>query len=493
MRFDTYRGCAHGCAYCFAGVKCDLADVRRGESEKALRAWIRGDRTGETRWCNWDIPLHWGGLSDPFQPIERRLGRSLACLRVLAETGYPVVISTKSTLLTESPYRGLLLWCNAVVQVSLVAPALDVQEPGAPSYAERMRALPELAKLASRVIVRVQPYSPAHRAAVLKALPTFASAGVYGVTVEGLKCRTAEPGMVKLGPDFVWPVDGLRSDFEALQNRCHKLGLRFYVAENRLRSLGDDRCCCGIDGLAGFVPNAANLNSLLYGGRIPYTRRMRQTGTAGAFKACAQDAVSTAALAGLSYAEGMELVRRVEVYRRMIGLPTAQTARKSRPAGAGCVWRVRRVDRGGGQQPAGREGPCCRYGGGLSVGTGRSELSGGRLVPSARVAVAHTADVREANPGTASRVSANAGWGASPAPRKLVCPAESGGGFVWNEKRRRGMARPHSLLGLRARPTDKAGSVRRARPQGCCSRQPGAVLITRATACPPVNSRDAHQ
>lgn len=72
-----------------------------GEGVKALRDWIAGKRTSETNWCDWPIPRHWGGMSDPFQPIERTERRSLGCLNVFAETGYPIVISTQGTLLAS--------------------------------------------------------------------------------------------------------------------------------------------------------------------------------------------------------------------------------------------------------------------------------------------------------------------------------------------------------------------------------------------------------
>ena len=338
VRFDTYRGCGVRCTYCFAAKKRDLADLGAGEGVKALRDWIGGRRTHDTRWCDWNLPLHWGGMSDPFQPAERAERRSLAALEVFAESGYPVVTSTKGAeLLAEPAYRDRLRQCNAVVQVSMVAPALDRREPGAPPFARRLRVLETLAKCARRLIVRCQPYMPGLCGAVLRALPRYADAGVHGVTVEGLKSPRATPGMVKLGSDFVYPLAPLRRDFLRLRERCHELGLRFYAAENRLRALGDDLCCCGVADLPGWRVNLSNLNQLVAGKPIRYTRRMREPGTAGVFKALCQDAVSTPALKGMSYADAMELVRRVPVFLTMMGLdggPTQNGASKGRERSA---------------------------------------------------------------------------------------------------------------------------------------------------------------
>lgn len=62
IRFDTFTGCAHGCKYCFARQKVDIEKVVAKGSAKSLRSFIEGKRASTTNWCDWDIPLHWGGL-----------------------------------------------------------------------------------------------------------------------------------------------------------------------------------------------------------------------------------------------------------------------------------------------------------------------------------------------------------------------------------------------------------------------------------------------
>ena len=97
IRFDTYKGCTHGCEYCFVKKKIDISEVVPFEGVQALKNFVEGKRVSVTNWCDWDIPLHWGGVSDPFQPAERIHGRSLECLEFLAETQYPFVVSTKGS------------------------------------------------------------------------------------------------------------------------------------------------------------------------------------------------------------------------------------------------------------------------------------------------------------------------------------------------------------------------------------------------------------
>ena len=101
VRFDSYVGCSHGCRYCFAQKKTDITKIRRGDSPQSLRDFIEGKRGYETRWVDWNIPIHWGGMSDPFQPIELKERVSYECLKVFADTQYPFVVSTKGRLLAQ--------------------------------------------------------------------------------------------------------------------------------------------------------------------------------------------------------------------------------------------------------------------------------------------------------------------------------------------------------------------------------------------------------
>lgn len=117
VRFDTYRGCSHGCRYCFAQKKNDISHIERDESVDGLRSFIEGKRGNETEWCDWNIPIHWGGMSDPFQPVEKQIRASYECLKLLAETKYPFVVSTKGRLVADPEYLDLLAQCNCVLQV----------------------------------------------------------------------------------------------------------------------------------------------------------------------------------------------------------------------------------------------------------------------------------------------------------------------------------------------------------------------------------------
>lgn len=251
VRFDTYRGCSHGCRYCFAQKKNDISHIERDESVDGLRSFIEGKRGNETEWCDWNIPIHWGGMSDPFQPVEKQIRASYECLKLLAETKYPFVVSTKGRLIADPEYLDLLAQCNCVLQISMVCSKYDRLERGTPSYEERLTILKTVSARVQRTIVRIQPYMPEVFHDVMKNIPRIAEAGAYGVIVEGMKFFKAKPGMTKIGGDFCYPLPRLRHDFEAIKAECHRYGLKFYSGENRLRAMGDSMTCCGIDGLPG--------------------------------------------------------------------------------------------------------------------------------------------------------------------------------------------------------------------------------------------------
>lgn len=265
IRLDTYEGCSHDCRYCFARMKRDISNVKPLHCAEQVRRFAAGNRTSTTSWCDWRIPLHWGGLSDPFQPAELEHRCTLEVLQVLKETQHPFIVSTKGRLVAEEPYLTLLSECDAVVQISMTSPLLDKLEVGAPTFAERIEMAARLAPRVKRVIARAQPYLPQCKASLIEALPAMKRAGIHGITIEGMKFKRRKPGLVKVGGDWAYPEEELERDYLAIRSRCRELGLAFWCAENRLRSLGDSTACCGCGDLPGFEGNRFNCVSIANG------------------------------------------------------------------------------------------------------------------------------------------------------------------------------------------------------------------------------------
>lgn len=305
IRYDTYKGCGHVCSYCFVSRKANIREIEKGESPQALKEFIKGKRSPSTKWCDWDIPLHWGGVSDPFQPIEKVEKRSLKALEVFAETQYPFIVSTKNKLIATEPYLSLIKQCNCVVQFSAVSPQYDALERGASTYAERLAAAEKITPY-KRVNLRAQPYIPAVFKDTIKAARTYRDIGIHGVIFEAMKyTKPVIPELTKIGGDYCYSVEQLMPQFTAIRDCFHRYGLKFYSGENRLRSLSDELCCCGVEGL-GWRVNTANQNHYLFDPQgVEFSERMKEQGTAQVWGACEQSTVQQAELKLTSYAEKM--------------------------------------------------------------------------------------------------------------------------------------------------------------------------------------------
>ncbi|MGD0140779.1 MAG: PA0069 family radical SAM protein [Tepidisphaeraceae bacterium] len=102
---NPYRGCEHGCVYCFArptheylgfsaGLDFESKIMVKMEAARLLRAEL-----GSRRWKPKVLPM--SGVTDCYQPVERRLKITRGCLQVLAEFRNPVTILTKNHLVTR--------------------------------------------------------------------------------------------------------------------------------------------------------------------------------------------------------------------------------------------------------------------------------------------------------------------------------------------------------------------------------------------------------
>lgn len=300
VAFDTYKGCSHGCKYCFVQKKTDLTNIRLGETPRVLMNWIEGKRDIDTKWVDWNIPLRWGCASDPFQPIELVQRNSLKCLEVFAETGYPFIVATKNVNIARPEYFKLIMKCNAVVQFSACAPEYDAMEPGASPFAERMKAAKKFADAGKRVVFRVQPYIWEFHKAIRAAIPAMAEAGAYGISLALL--AKYWKGMKK-GRGVRYGLEYLALCLEDLRGVCHKHGLKFLVGDLGAAAAGDELDCCGCEGLKEFRGNHFNTRYLMFGDEIPQpTPKMCEPGTGSRSIVCTQKTKSEKLLHSKSFA-----------------------------------------------------------------------------------------------------------------------------------------------------------------------------------------------
>ena len=187
---NPYRGCEHGCIFCYArpshaylgyspGIDFETRLVYKADAAALLRRELA--RPGYR--CR-QIML--GSNTDPYQPVERRLGITRAILEVLAETRHPVAITTRSALvlrdldlLSAMARQGL---SSVYFSITTFDPDLKrALEPRSAASTARLQAMRELAAAGVPVGVMAAPMIPAVNDSELETiLERSADAGAKG-------------------------------------------------------------------------------------------------------------------------------------------------------------------------------------------------------------------------------------------------------------------------------------------------------------------------
>ena len=166
---NPYRGCEHGCAYCFARPSHAYLGLSPGLDFETRLAWkpdsaerLRQELAHPGYQCR---PLALGINTDAWQPVERRLGVTRAILEVLAQTRHPVTIVTKSALILRDLDLLADMAHDALVHVAVSITTLDTAlarrlEPRAPSPRRRLSVIRELAAAGIPTAVMVAPLIP---------------------------------------------------------------------------------------------------------------------------------------------------------------------------------------------------------------------------------------------------------------------------------------------------------------------------------------------
>jgi DNA repair photolyase len=187
---NPYRGCEHGCIYCFARPTHAYLGLSPGlDFESKLFAKPDAPRLLERELSAMGYEprtIAIGTNTDPYQPIEREYRVMRGILEVLERCGHPVGIVTKSALilrdldiLTRMAERNLV---KVAVSVTTLDPKLArLMEPRAATPPRRLEALHQLAAAGVPSSVMVAPIIPAiNDAEIERILDTAAALGVKG-------------------------------------------------------------------------------------------------------------------------------------------------------------------------------------------------------------------------------------------------------------------------------------------------------------------------
>src|SRR5262245_9062623 len=166
---NPYRGCEHGCIYCFARPNHEYLGFSAGldfETKILVKENAPELLRRELMLPSWKPqPLAISGVTDAFQPVERKLGLTRRCLEVLVEFRNPVVIITKNELVTRDIDLLSRLACHdaALVFVSVTSLRNELArelEPRASQPQRRLAAIEALSAGGVPVGVLVAPVIP---------------------------------------------------------------------------------------------------------------------------------------------------------------------------------------------------------------------------------------------------------------------------------------------------------------------------------------------
>lgn len=166
---NPYRGCEHGCIYCFArpshaylglspGLDFETRIIAKPNAAELLAAEI--GRRGYAI-----APIAFGTNTDPYQPIEAKLGLMRACIGVLSDWNHPMSLVTRgATVMRDVGILGDMAARQLIVvgvSVTTLDPDLSrAMEPRAPAPATRLRMIEALARAGVPVRVMAAPMIP---------------------------------------------------------------------------------------------------------------------------------------------------------------------------------------------------------------------------------------------------------------------------------------------------------------------------------------------
>ncbi|MET0082113.1 MAG: radical SAM protein [Sedimenticola sp.] len=159
---NPYVGCQHGCSYCYArfmkrftGHKepwGDFVDVKINAPELLVKEI--GKKKRGTVWVS--------GVTDPYQPLEKKYKLSRKCIDILLQNDWPVIVQTRSPLVLRD--MDIFKKSNKVeIGLSITTASDEIRkvfEPHAPSIASRLKAVESLYENGIKTYVMIAPILP---------------------------------------------------------------------------------------------------------------------------------------------------------------------------------------------------------------------------------------------------------------------------------------------------------------------------------------------
>lgn len=266
FRIDLYKGCDFGCKYCYASSRkgnyssvFDIADFtiieklfyKAFDTQKEYK-----DITIEL--LRHKVPLHLGGMSDPFQKREWEYELTYKFLQLSNKYNYPVMISTKCAYLPDKYWEVLNpdIYAFQISLIGLNDNFIRQHESNTPTAKERTEFIKQLHNKGFWVGLRIQPLIDVQEAILLiKYIENY----INYITVEHLKIPKDNKTVFDIY-DKIFNVKENYYDYgrrnyevkkEIKEENIRKIKsitkIPVGVGDNDLHRITDSRCCCGID------------------------------------------------------------------------------------------------------------------------------------------------------------------------------------------------------------------------------------------------------
>ncbi|GAB3027480.1 radical SAM protein [Spirosoma pulveris] len=288
LRLDSYKGCVYDCSYCFARARersTNDSKVQPADPDYLKRLFKRvfddskPNTTIISQFLERRVPLHFGGMSDPFQPAEAKFKITLNYFLALKNYEYPFAISTRGDLIATEPYLSILRDMKAVV-VQFSMSSMDdrvalIAEDERVSPSRILKAMEILRSNGIRVTCRWQPYIPGVSTTPEDYISTVASAGCQHISFEYLKILIGRrsnvvdavqeisnkniykdyinAGASHLGTELILPAAKRIETVLHVKKLAIDSKMTFGAADNDLQYLSStETCCSGVDNFPGF-------------------------------------------------------------------------------------------------------------------------------------------------------------------------------------------------------------------------------------------------
>lgn len=189
---NPYRGCEHGCAYCFARPSHAFLNLSPGldfETRLIARPGLGAVLARELRAKGYRVaPIAIGTNTDPYQPCEAEFGVMREVMEVLAGCDHPLAITTKGTLIERDLDLLAPMAAKGLLRVGVSVTTLDAglarrMEPRAALPARRLEVIRRLSAAGVPVRVMVAPVIPGLTDHELEAILAAArAAGAVGAS-----------------------------------------------------------------------------------------------------------------------------------------------------------------------------------------------------------------------------------------------------------------------------------------------------------------------